>query len=177
MTEMLATPLFEGGFSVGQGLAGAGMGLSAISSIAGGNQAAAADSANAQIEKQKAQAALATSEAQATQVQQQTNQKMGEIAADYGASGVEMKGSPLNVMMSNAIQGQLSKQLTLYQGSVNANYDQNQAQLDQNKAAQDQSSGWLKGGTTLLTGFGALGYNNYKAPTGTSVMTKLKNLF
>lgn len=161
MAELLATPILGGLMTAGQGMAGAGTLFGALSNVSSGSSAAGADAYNAQLDQQRSQAALDTANAQATQVAQDNKRKMGEVAANIGASGVETTGTPLSVMADQAMQGELARQLTQYQGTVQANAYNAQAQLDEAKAKQDENSGLFGAGGTLLSGFGKLASQNY----------------
>lgn len=139
-------------------------GLTAASSLASANgaqqsgaAAAAASQYNANVELQRAQIATQQSQTDATQVAQDTERRLGQARADFGAAGVVPdSGSPLLVMSDQAAQGELARQLTLYRGQIAALSDQEQAQLDLFNAGQSSTAGNIRAGTTLLTGAGRL---------------------
>lgn len=141
---------------VGTAMAVAAVASSAVSasgSIMAGNSAKKAGDYNAQVMARRAQSELDAAQAEAMQIQQDAQRKMGDATAAFGASGVvTSSGTPLEVMADMAAQGELSKQLRLYQGKLAARADVEQGQLDimQGKAAQSasqiQAAGSLLGG-------------------------------
>lgn len=131
----------------------AGTVVSAFGSMAAGNAQAAAYRYNQQSEYVKAQEQLDASRAQAQQVEQENRQKMGQIESAYAAAGVDSDtGTPLQVMHSSAIQGELSRQLTLYRGKIGAINDTNQGTLYGIDATNAANAGIAKAAGTLLTG-------------------------
>lgn len=135
----------------------AGAGVSAVGSIQQGNAAQATANYNAAIEQQNAQQALAASQANAAITQQQTRRKLGEAAAAFGGAGVDMQGSPLDVMSDLATQGELQRRITLYQGTPQARGLTSQAGLDVAGGQAAASAGLTKAGGSLLTGISAAG--------------------
>ncbi len=137
-------------------------------SVAGQMQAGAAQKAaadyNAQVDRIKAQAQLNAAQADALQVQQQTRKKMGEAAAAFAAGGVDITGTPLMVLNDQAVQGELTRQLTLYKGQVAADALDQQAGADTYAGNVAAAAGDVKAGSTLLTGtsqiFGPSGSGN-----------------
>ncbi len=71
--------------------------------------------------KYNAAADLAASQAQASQVEQETKRRLGAANAAFAAGGVTPEGSPTAVASDLATQGELAKQLTLYRGQTAAN--------------------------------------------------------
>ena len=120
--------------------------------LAAGEAEARASEYNAQVSRQQAGTALQQSTAQAALVDQENRRKMGQVAAAYGASGVEMTGTPLEVMSDQATSGELNRQLTLYQGKVTANNLNQQATLDDYRAQVSRYSAGVKARSTVLTG-------------------------
>jgi type II secretory pathway pseudopilin PulG len=139
------------------GIAIAGAAASAVGSIKAGNEQAAVDKYNAGMQQQQANESLAAGNTQAAIGQQQTTEKMGQAAAAYGAAGVDMSGSPLEVMSSLAAKGELNRRLTLYQGQTGAAKATNQAGLDLASGGMAQQAGVMQAGTTLLTAAGKIG--------------------
>src|SRR5579885_2558210 len=139
-------------FGIGEALLAAtaaattiGSAISAAGAASEGQGQAAALQTNAQIQQQNAQIATA-----------QTERTLGQIAASYGASGVDVtRGSPLQVMADQAATGELTRQLDLYRGAVAATGNLNQAQLYRIEAQQAQQAGQIRAGATILTGLGA----------------------
>ena len=176
MAAIAALPLFEmgtiggmelGSFTLGNALSLGGTMLGAAGALSSGNAMASTANYNAQVEQVRAQDAQAQAQAQAAQLAVDNKRKMGETAAAYGASGVEMTGTPLEVMSDQAATGELARQLALYRGTVSANSANQQALLDQAQAQMYESRGVVQAGTTLLTGLGGTFGKTYAGSTST----------
>lgn len=123
-----------------------------------GQQQAAASGYNAEVERIAAQTQLDQAQAQAQIDQQNTTRRLGQMAADFGGAGVQIgQGSPLEVMRDQAIQGELTRQLTLYRGNVAATDSLNRANLDLFGGSQYAQAGQNASTGTLLTGGYRLG--------------------
>lgn len=131
-----------------------GTGVSALGAMQQGNAQKAAADYNAKVERVQAQNVQNQAQAQAQQQDQANRRRMGEAAAAYGAAGVDMEGSPLSVMMDLGAQGELSKRLILYKGTVDAQSAMAQAGIDTATGQNAATAGLTKAGGTLLTGFG-----------------------
>lgn len=140
--------------------------LSSLGSLFGGIAKSNAEDYNAKVEGVRAQEAEQEAGAEAQQVAQDNARKLAAAQAAYGAAGVQMQGTPLEVMHDLATQGELSRQLTLYQGSVQANADRQQGALDQQQAQMALAGGFQEGSNTLLTGYTKLIGNQTKPTTG-----------
>ena len=130
--------------------------VSAIASAAGSmkeaQEASAVGNYNASVEQQRGIEAQNQASAQAQMDAQSTTRKMGQVAAAYGAGGVNPQGTPLQVMSDLAVQGSLTQALDKYRGQTQALSDQQQGALDQAQGQAQASAADLKAGTTLLTG-------------------------
>lgn len=60
----------------------------------------------------------------------QNKKELGSIRANYGASGITMEGSPLDVMRESAAAAELDALTVRHQGDVKAWAYENQARLD-----------------------------------------------
>lgn len=101
------------------------MGASAAMSSAGsagqGNASAAAYKFDSSVQRQQESQALDQSYVQAREIEDQNARRSGAAAAAYGSSGVVANtGTPLHVMNDIVTEGEMSRQLALYQGKVNA---------------------------------------------------------
>lgn len=133
----------------------AAVGGTVMSAAGAANSAASQEAAanyNAQVAQVQATNAQQQAAAQSQQVAQNTTRQMGQAAAAYGAGGVDMQGSPLAVMSDLATQGELSKRLTIYQGTVQAQSDQQQAGVDIATGQNAATAGTTKVAGTILTG-------------------------
>lgn len=113
-------------------MAGASAGLSILGGIASANGASsaaynqsAAYSFNAKIQQQQEaafeqqrQLVYANARSNADDVRKKNAAQMGQIRTAYGASGLTMDGSPLDVLASVAQEGELDVSKTLYKGEV-----------------------------------------------------------
>lgn len=172
----------------------AGAGMTALSSIASGNQQAAAAKAQAQGLKDQAKAAeynRQVAELGARNVekageyevdkQRQAGRKLlGAQKAGFGAAGVEMAGTPLEVMASTAADLEMEAIATRYNYAVDAARYRSQAgffgfeaerqrsmaDITQSMASYPVTRGYLGAGTALLTTGAALfGKTTTKSPT------------
>jgi ribonuclease E len=135
-----------------------GTGITALGSATKGSQQQTASNVNAAIEQQAATTDLNQAQAQASNDRTKTGQLLGEIIADYGASGVDptgVGGSPLAVLSSNAAQGALQSQTDIYQGIVRANAAQGQAALDTVSGEEAYEAGMTSAAGTVLSGVGS----------------------
>lgn len=125
--------------------------VSVVGSVVGGMNAAKSDSYNAQVAAQNAMIARNTAEYQAQQQQRQARIKIGAIEANYGASGITMEGSPLDVLESSARNAELDRQAIIYQGQIRAAGYEDQATLDTMRESSDLSTGIFRGIGSLAT--------------------------
>lgn len=98
--------------------------------------------------------------ANAAQIAQNNTRTQSSIAAAYGAAGVE-GSTPLGVMQDAAIQGELTRQLVLWQGKTQATALRQKAVIDRAAGASAATAADTQGMTTLLTAAG-----NFFGPNG-----------
>jgi hypothetical protein len=167
MGALLATPLLTSAagattLSLGEGLGIAGAALGGFGSIFSGIQQAQANTFNAKVARQQADQAEAEAAADAEQTRQDNQRKLGAAEAAFGASGVDLQGSPLDVLSDLATQGELSRRLILYKGKNQANQFLTQAAIDRSQAGAALAGGILGAGTTVLTSALAFGSDSVK---------------
>lgn len=133
-------------------LAVAGSLAGAAGTLMAGQQAASVGKYNAAVDQQRAQIATDQSQAQAAIDEANNTRRQGAATAAYGASGVALTGTPLEVMTDLATQGELTKRLDIYKGNLTATADQQQAALDSAQGASAQIGSYFGAGSTLLTG-------------------------
>lgn len=126
--------------------------VSAIGSIQQGQAATSAARSNAQIAASNAQIARATAAQDAEAKDRENRQRLGAIAASFGASGVTAAGTPLDVLGDSARQAELDRQTILYKGEIRALGFSNTAALDTAQAGNAQRAGFFKAGSALLSG-------------------------
>lgn len=125
--------------------------LSATGQILGGNAQKNADDFNATISRQNATADIDNASADAMVQERQTTQALGKTKATYAAAGVDMTGSPLEVLASQAANGELARQTIMYRGTLAANQQLSQATLDEYQGSNAQTAGYIAAGSTILT--------------------------
>jgi len=87
------------------------MAIGMVGSMKGGQNADAAAQYNAEVSRQ-------TSEEQARRDEIQARMVIGSDRANYAASGVQMEGSPLDVLQQSAKTAELDRLTTLYAGAT-----------------------------------------------------------
>lgn len=114
----------------GAGAAGAVLGIiggviGAIGNLQAGAAAEAAGEYNARIMERNAvvaeqtrQTALRTSEVAASDAERERRRTLGAMRASYGASGLEMSGSPLDVLQDTATEMALDEARIRHEGKV-----------------------------------------------------------
>lgn len=136
-----------------------------------GEAAAAAANQNAQIaeynrqvaERNKA-TALAEADAEARDVSRENRRTMASIRAAYGASGLALEGSPLDVMEDTALEQELDVAKTRYKGQLRAigyqdeaaNYKM-KAELHRMEAASAARSSRISAVGALFSSLGSIG--------------------
>lgn len=120
---------------------------------------------NASVERMQAGENLDQSYARAAQTERDNVQQTGAQRAAYGASGVQVQGTPLAVMLDTATRGELKRQMQLYQGRIDAlgHMQQSDADIASGKAAKLASYYGAAG--TLLTGGTRIAASQY-SPSG-----------
>lgn len=139
--------------------------VSAYSAIQQGKAAEAAGNYNKVINDQNAAIARSDALAQAEQAKRENYLRLGSIKAAQGKSGGEAGiGSVLDVLGDTAAQGELDRQMILYQGEQRARGYTNTGNLEQYKGEAARTTSYYKAGSELLGGaanaYGA--YNGLK---------------
>ena len=140
--------------TIGLIVSAAGTVTQAIGGIAAGNAKADAEKYNA-----------AQAEANAKIVQEQTAQEeqkvrimgrraLGSIRAAYGASGVTMEGSPLDVLAMSAANAEQDALNVRKAGEQKANMLYEDARMGRKSAEFAQTSGYMAAAGALLQGTG-----------------------
>lgn len=133
-------------------LAGVGTAVSAIGAVRQGQAASAAADYNAQVARQNAVVASQQAAQQAALQQRQARQRIGAARAAYGAAGVRVEGSPLDVLESSAANAELDRQTILYRGQLRALGYNDTAALNEAQGANAEQQGYLRAGSALLLG-------------------------
>lgn len=136
--------------------------VSAMGAIQQGNAAAAAADYNARLAEQNA--TIATQQAAEKERQQRilARKQIGSARAAYGASGVTMEGSPLDVLEESAYNSELDALTLRYGGQIESMGLRNQAALERMQGKSAKTAGYMNAGSSLLLG-GAKAYGSYAA--------------
>lgn len=126
----------------------------------------------AEVEENNADYARQAAQAQAEAHQRQVAKQLGAIRANYGASGVQDEGSPLDVLGESARLGELDRLTILNQGENAAIGQENSARLDRFNATNKLIGGGLSATGTLLGGMSMAlgGMGGAPATTGDPTM-------
>lgn len=128
----------------------------AIASTAGslivGNQEEQMANYNAQLAEQEAANARAEASAQISQDRLAQKQQLAAQRAAAAANGLEMTGSPLQVMAESAKRFELQNQNTSYAGQARAQSLLQSAEMYRNTAANARTNKWFSVGGSILSG-------------------------
>ncbi len=144
------------------GLAELGIAISVAGSIASGVQQQQMANAQARAYEQQAQA-----DAQASAYEAQRERRKQELVAanaraQVGASGVAMAGSPSEVLMANAREGELDLQAIRYGSQLRQNNLRTQADISRYSGRQAMAGGIINAGSSFVSGLSNL-YDPNKA--------------
>lgn len=135
--------------------------MSVVGAISQANSQSNAASYNAKVAAQNAEIARQQGEAAAQAQDRAARQRLGQMTAAYGASGVDMgSGSPLDVLQDSARTAALDNLTTRYNYNLRATGYSNQSTLLENQASNYKTSGILNGigagvkGATAYVGAG-----------------------
>lgn len=114
--------------------------------------------ANAQA-KALEQQALADSQASGYEAQRERRQqelRLANARAQVGASGVAMSGSPSEVLVANAREGEMDIRAIQYGSQIRQNNLYTQGQIAKWQGKQAMASGIINAGTGLISGLSSL---------------------
>lgn len=113
---------------------------------------ASANKYNAAVAEQNAVQARLQAASSAKIQREQSERLLGAQQAAYGASGITMEGTPLDVLANSATNAERDRQTIMYKGNLQAAGYQDQAQLDRYQATNELNQGYMKATGTLLGG-------------------------
>lgn len=138
--------------------------VSAVGALSAGEQQAKAAKANAAMAQQRGEMVMQQATAQ-SEIQARNNKRaQAEAIAGYGASGLELVGSPLDVLADQAQEGELSKEMILYRGRIGEVTSANEASMYSMQARNARTASYFQAGTTLLSA-AYIGQQGYKPST------------
>lgn len=134
-----------------------GTAVSVAGSLSQANAARAAGDYNATLAETNASLSRVQAAEQARRYGVSARKQLGAMRAAYGASGVTMQGSPMDVLGESAYTAALDS-LTIRQGGeANASAYESQAVLDRLQGKSQQQGGYYSAASELLKG----GYQTY----------------
>ena len=116
---------------------------------------------NAKLNERNATVALDQAHADALRVRRNAAQVLGAATAGYGASGVALEGSPLDVLGASAEQASLDESTVRYKGTLKAMGYHSNAELERFAGETAERQGYLNSASALLTGVGQAGVAKY----------------
>lgn len=133
-------------------LAAAGGVLGAYGSLQEGQAAETAGKYNAKVARRNAYLVRQQAEAEAKQVIFTGRKVSGEMRAQYGASGVKMEGSPMDVLEESARLAEQDALNVRYQGELQAKAYEDEANMELYKGSIAKKASYLNAASSLLTG-------------------------
>lgn len=133
-------------------IAGASAAVGAVGAIQQGRAASAAANYNASVSERNAQIEEMQAAEDAERSRRATRRRLGAMRAAYGASGVALEGSPMDVLEDSYAEGELDALTIQYQGRMAAMNSRENARLERMRGRASKTAGYLKAGTSLLTG-------------------------
>jgi len=155
MAAVFASPLFMA----------ASTAFSVLGAISSANAESNAAKYNAAVSKQNAQIARDQAVSDIDRQRRVAYRTQGQAVANYGASGVTLEGTPLDVLEQSAAEAKLDELNIKYNSELQALGFENTARLDRQRASNARTSGLLKAGTSLLLGASKT-YDAYKTNGG-----------
>lgn len=128
--------------------------LQAYGQIQQGEGQAKAYEFNANVADQNSNRALFQSAQEERQQRIQARQQIGQMRADYGASGVTMEGSPMDVLAESVANAEMDALNIRYGGQVKAANFRNEATMNRYAASQSRSAGYYGAASSLLSTYG-----------------------
>jgi hypothetical protein len=152
--ELFALPAAIGGgqFTLGTAMTLGGALFSAVSSISQGNAARASGEYNAALYARNAEITRQKAQMDETRQRRLSAQRMGTNVAAAGASGIDLSGSVLDVLESNAAQEELDALTIRWNGQNAADSLRAQGALASAQGRAAQTQGYVGAGSALLLG-------------------------
>lgn len=134
-----------------------GTAFSVMGALSQGQQARQAGEYNAAVARNNALAAKQQADANAAAQQRKARLQLGSMRAGYGASGVGLEGSPLDVIEQSAAMAELDRQNILYGGTLRSQGYESTAGLELMRGENAVTSSYFNAGSTLLMGASKMG--------------------
>ncbi len=134
---------------------------SAAGAIYAATQASSAEEYNAAAAEKQGEQSQMAAEAEAEDRRRRARYLLGQQLVAAGSSGIALEGSPLSVMVDSGIQEDLEARRIRYRGYLEASGARSQAALSRYQAGQYMTAGYMRAGSSLLSGAGQT-YRTYK---------------
>ena len=149
-------------------LVGASAVIGAAGSLYTGAASASAANANAKAEEQNATyraqdriTAIRSAEIAADDKRREHRRQYAALRAAYGSSGLELAGSPLDVLADTSMEMAVDQRRVEYEGQVQGrdlaigvNASKNSASMYRSQSSSSMTAGYLNAGSSLLSGAG-----------------------
>lgn len=129
-------------------------GLTAIGQLNQGESEAQAAEYNAQVNDQNANASLTQSSALEGRQRILAKKQIGQARAAYGASGVQIEGTPEDVLGDSAAAAELDALTIRHAGEVRALSYRNEASLDRYRGRNSRLQGRIRAASTIFSALG-----------------------
>ena len=126
--------------------------LGALGAVQESRASAAASEFNAKVAENNAVIAEQTAAADERRARRESARRIAGSRAAFGAAGVALEGSPLDVIEDQASDAEVDALNLRYRGRLEANNYRAQAGLDRANARNARTRGVIKAGTALLGG-------------------------
>lgn len=154
----------------GSTIAAVGTAISVVSAIGGAMSQRDAAKYNAQVAENNAIASRQQAAANAEAQQRDARMRIGQMEANYAASGVSLEGSPLEILEQSARNSEMDRLNILYGGELRAGNYGAEAQLNKSRASSAMTSGFIRAGSELMSGAARYGQLT-REPLGTSTQS------
>jgi hypothetical protein len=112
---------------------------------------------NAAVEERNRLAVLAQADSEAISQSRENQRRLGTIRAAYGKSGIDLAGSPLDVIQDTAIEQEFDIANIRYAGEVKAIGHEDAATLARMEAKNATTAGMFSAAGALFGGFSQAG--------------------
>jgi len=146
----------------------AGAAISAYGAMEQAKAGKQAATYNAQLRERDATVALDQSSQDAERFNRKYQQEQGSMLAGYGASGVGLEGSPMDVLRMSATNAKLDEETILYKGRLKATGYHDDAFLNRMAGDTAMKQGTLNASSYLISGAGKAGYTYAGGMRGTT---------
>jgi len=150
----------------------AGTAMAVIGTLQQGQQVSAAAGYNAAVARNNAAASRQQAAANAASQERKARLQIGAMRAGYGASGISLEGSPMDVIESSASMAELDRQNILYGGAIKSQGYESTAGLELMRGENAVTSSYFGAGSALLSGGAKIWGENPPVPTGKLTRTE-----